>query len=64
MLPDPPPLTDDDAGAWLAAGIPRWLTRQLPAALWLLAFVVSVTTDTTRCTPAHPGVCGPDYVFA
>ena len=64
MLPDAVPLTDDDADAWLAAGIPRWLTRQLPAALWLLASVVSVATDNTHCTPANPGVCGPDYVFA
>ena len=64
MLPDALALTDGDADAWLAAGIPRWLTRQLPAALWLVAFVVSIATDTTQCTPADPGVCGPDFVFA
>ncbi|MGZ6827609.1 MAG: hypothetical protein ACXVGH_12535, partial [Mycobacteriales bacterium] len=64
MLPDAVPLTQDDARAWLAAGLPRWLTRWLPAALWVLAFVVSFATDDSPCTPADPSVCGPDHVFA
>jgi hypothetical protein len=63
VLPDARPLTDDDAEAWLAAGIPRWVTRHLPAALWVVTFVVAVATDNTQCTPADPSVCGPDYLF-
>lgn len=64
MLPDAVPLTADRAAAWVAAGTPRWITRQLPAALWVLALVVSIVTDTTQCTPLDPSVCGPDHVFA
>lgn len=64
MLPDAVPLTLEGSRAWLSAGLPRWLTRWLPAALWVLAFVVSLATDDTACTPADPSVCGPDHAFA
>lgn len=64
MLPAAMPFTGADADRWLRAGLPRWVTSIALPSLWGLAFLVAVISDTTRCTPQDPSVCGPDSNFA
>jgi hypothetical protein len=55
VLPDAVPLTDDDAAVWLAAGIPRWVARYVPAALWLVTFIDQLLVRVgLRLQPAAP----------
>ena len=64
MLPVAPPFTAPDAGRWLRAGLPRWVTSVALTSLWGLAFLVAGFSDITTCTPQDPSVCGPDPNFA
>ncbi len=64
MLPAAPPFLPPQAGRWVRAGLPCWVTGALLPALWLVAIAVAVAGDTTRCTPQDPSVCGPDSGFA
>ncbi len=64
MLPVAPPFANADADRWVRAGLPRWVTSIALPALWGLAVLVAIITDTTRCTPQDPSACGPDSTFA
>ena len=64
MLPAAPPFTAPDAGRWLRAGLPRWVTSIALTSLWGLAFLVAAISDTRSCTPQDPSVCGADPNFA
>jgi hypothetical protein len=64
VLPTAHPFTAADADRWVRAGVPRWVTGIALPGLWLCAIVVAFTSDTTRCTPQDPSVCGPDSHFA
>ena len=64
MLPAAPPLLAPQAARWVRAAVPRWVTNVALPVLWLVAVVVAIAADTTRCTPQDPSVCGPDSSFA
>jgi hypothetical protein len=64
VLPAASELTPALARRWLRAGLPRSVTSLVLPSLWLVAVVVAFASDTTRCTPQDPSVCGPDSSFA
>ena len=64
MLPTAHPFTAADADRWVRAGVPRWVTSIALPGLWLCAIVTAFASDTARCTPQDPSVCGPDSTFA
>ncbi|MFG1993777.1 hypothetical protein ACGFJ7_27755 [Actinoplanes sp. NPDC048988] len=51
-------------GRWTAAGVPWWVPRVVLVVGWVASFVVAAVGDTSSCTAADPGVCGPDTTFA
>jgi hypothetical protein len=57
-------MTADLATRWANTVVPSWLYRWLMPAGWLAAIVVSVASDTGRCSVEDPTVCGPDRTFS
>jgi hypothetical protein len=64
VLPIAHPFTAADADRWVRAGMPRWVTSIALPGLWLCAIVVAFASDSARCAPQDPSVCGPDSNFA
>jgi hypothetical protein len=57
-------MTADVATRWAGTVVPSWIYRWLMPAGWVAAIVVSVASDTGRCSVEDPTVCGPDRTFS
>ncbi|WP_432882234.1 hypothetical protein ACQPYH_38995 [Kribbella sp. CA-245084] len=57
-------MTADVAARWAGTVVPSWIYRWLMPAGWVAAIVVSVASDTGRCSVEDPTVCGPDRTFS